>query len=169
MMRTLTLIRHAEAAPAGTVNGDFDRPLTSSGQVQAARLAVQLARAVPAPDLLVSSPAARAQATAQVFAQAWNIASDKIINKSTIYEASVTTLLYLLQGIDHSIGHVALVGHNPGISELAHALADCSFGALPTCGVVQISFAESQTWQALSPGCGRQTHYAQPQTLLRGF
>ncbi|QHS09563.1 histidine phosphatase family protein [Sinimarinibacterium sp. NLF-5-8] len=169
MMRTLTLIRHAEAAPAGAVNGDFDRPLTASGQIQAARLAVQLARAVPAPDLLISSPAARAQATAQVFAQAWNIASDKIIQQSAIYEASVTTLLYLLQGIDHSIGHVALVGHNPGISELAHALARCSFGALPTCGVVRIGFADNSAWADLTPACGQQTHYLQPPPLTREF
>jgi phosphohistidine phosphatase len=59
-MKTLYLVRHAEAVDKNAGIVDFDRRLTPKGQRQARAVAEQLVHEMTRPDALVSSPAARA-------------------------------------------------------------------------------------------------------------
>lgn len=71
-MRIL-FIRHAEAVEAGDFAGsDLDRPLTASGRKAMRRAARRLAAHYPRPQRILCSAAARARATADLLARAWD-------------------------------------------------------------------------------------------------
>jgi phosphohistidine phosphatase len=60
----MILWRHAEASDPGEGQDDLDRPLTSKGERQAARMATWLQRQLPSSTRVLVSPARRAQQTA---------------------------------------------------------------------------------------------------------
>jgi phosphohistidine phosphatase len=118
--RRLVLIRHAKAA-GGAV--DADRPLTEGGAEQAAAIGPWLEQAGLVPDRVLVSPARRA-------AQTWERASASLASaprpstEPRIYDNTVDALLAAIQETPDDVRTLALVGHNPSIGELAHALAD---------------------------------------------
>jgi phosphohistidine phosphatase len=118
-MRRLVLLRHAKAVRPGPAMADFDRGLEPRGRVEAARAARLLADLGLAPDMALISPSQRTR-------QTWSIVSETLPARAvefvdTIYDADVRTLL------DHAAAHavaetVLMVGHNPGLKDLARTL-----------------------------------------------
>ena len=120
-MRRLFLVRHAKAELAvGRV--DYERKLTGRGRNDAKRVANALAARRILPDILIHSGAARAKETAEIFAVAWR-RSVELREQTWLYDASLTTLLDHTRALSEQHERVALVGHNPGLGELATALA----------------------------------------------
>lgn len=163
-MPLLTLIRHAKSSWNYPELSDFERPLNERGRRDAPRMAERLARSLPAPDLLLSSPATRALATARSFAETLGLDTARIRIEPRIYEASRKTLLDVVAGLPESAVHALLFGHNPGLSELAHTLADCPFDEMPTCAVVHLRI-DGKGWTPL-PGKGRLLAYLYPKDGL---
>jgi phosphohistidine phosphatase len=119
-MRRLFLIRHAKAEPAvGRV--DYERKLTGRGRDDAKRVAKALAARRILPDILVHSGAARAKETAEMLAAAWR-GKVELKEDGRLYDASLATLLDRTRALSDEHKHVGLVGHNPGLGELATAL-----------------------------------------------
>jgi phosphohistidine phosphatase len=163
-MKRLILLRHAKAVPKEAE--DFDRVLAPQGRAEMAPVAAYLA-AEPdrRPDLALVSPAARTRET-------WTLAQAKLGAVATafeedIYEAEVDDLIDILCDADGIMADgptetLILVGHNPGISDLAGALAgsgdegllDALAGGMPTAGLAILDF-EIGTWRELQPGTGR--------------
>lgn len=143
-MKTLTIIRHAKSSWENEDLSDFERPLNERGRRDAPVMAARLKQTIEQPQLLVSSPALRAITTARIFAQVLGISTDSILVQSKIYEASVSTLLQIIQDFDDQYCHIAIFGHNPGFSELSQRLARCDFDELPTCGIAHISLPIQQ-------------------------
>jgi len=160
-MRLLTLVRHAKSSWDYPELSDFERPLNDRGRRDAPRMASHVARQLGAPDRILSSPAVRALSTARLFADALGMDAATVSIQPRIYEASVETLLTLVQLLDDTDTHVMLFGHNPGFTDLAHALARCSFDDMPTCAVVQLGF-EADTWSDVAERSGVERHYAYP-------
>lgn len=152
-MRTLTIIRHAKSSWADEGLTDFERPLNERGRRDAPIMAARLQQAVGQPNLLVSSPALRAITTARVFADVLGISTDSIALNAKIYDASVGTLMQIVQNMDAQYAHIALFGHNPGLSELSQRLARCDFSELPTCGMAHIVF-DVDDWRDISANSG---------------
>jgi phosphohistidine phosphatase len=73
------------------------------------------------PDVLIHSGAARAKETAEIFAAAWR-GKVELQEDAGLYDASVTTLLARTRALADAHKRVGLVGHNPGLGELATAL-----------------------------------------------
>lgn len=163
-MPLLTLIRHAKSSWNYPELSDFERPLNERGRRDAPRMAARLVRDLPAPDLLVSSPATRALTTARSFAETLGLDTARIHIEPRLYEASRKTLLEIVAGLPDSAGHALLFGHNPGLSELAHTLADCPFDEMPTCAVVHLRL-DGKGWKPL-PGKGRLLAYLYPKDGL---
>ena len=163
-MPLLTLIRHAKSSWDHPELSDFERPLNERGRRDAPRMAARLARDLPAPDLLLSSPATRALTTARSFAEALEVEFARIRIESRIYEASRKTLLELATTLPDTAGHVLVFGHNPGLSELAHTLADCPFDEMPTCAIVHLRI-EGKYWKSLA-GKGKLLAYLYPKDGL---
>jgi phosphohistidine phosphatase len=137
-MRRLTLVRHARAVAALDSVIDFDRVLSPEGVTEAKEMAQRLAAHSPRPEVILSSPAARASHTAALFAQAWEDDPPRIELLSRLYLATPDILLETIHGLPEA--DVLLVGHNPGISELARRVALQPIGDLPTAAVVQLEF-----------------------------
>ena len=158
----LTLIRHAKSSWEQEGLHDFERPLNERGRRDAPVMAARLKQSAATPTLLVSSPALRAITTARIFAEGLGIPTDAIQLQAKIYEASVNTLLEIIRGLDDEHSHIALFGHNPGLSDLAQKLARCDgFAELPTCGIVQISLP-AKSWRNVSAMSGQLLYSSWP-------
>ena len=138
-MKTLILIRHAKSSWKHPDLPDLLRPLNKRGQRDAPVMGGRLAKREVEPDLIASSPATRAIATAEAMAQEIGYPEEDIRVDERLYEASAFDLLEIIQGLDNALEHVMLIGHNPGLTELANDLG-CDVDNIPTCGVVELQF-----------------------------
>lgn len=115
----LLVLRHdlAEPREAGASrDADAKRALTSQGHKRAARAAGALARLLDGVDVLASSPLRRARETAEALARELD---DLEVTEVDVLApehppASVASWLGELGSVDQ----VAIVGHEPGLSEL---------------------------------------------------
>lgn len=119
----LVVVRHGAARMPETGEDDFTRTLTSEGEVGVERVAEWLAERVGPCRAVITSSAVRARQTAMLLADRLLAAPAELTLVPRIYDASRQTLVELVQGFDHS-GPVVLVGHNPGLEELAKYLLD---------------------------------------------
>src|SRR5690606_4461500 len=120
-MKYLSIIRHAQAADHTGFARDFDRELTSRGKEDAARIGQALRELAPPIDWVCSSPALRAQTTSEIIVEKLALAAAPTWLPE-IYAANASTLLAILSSSPQDAQHVALVGHNPGLEELAAQL-----------------------------------------------
>jgi phosphohistidine phosphatase len=126
-MRRLLLIRHAKAEPAGG-QVDFERALTHRGRDDARRVASALGERNLLPKALVHSGALRTKQTAEIFAAQWPRRVE-LQEEVGLYDATQETLFARTRAFSDSVEIVGLVGHNPGLGELASTLA--GYGAYP--------------------------------------
>lgn len=150
-MQYLTLVRHGEAEWRESSAADFGRPLTRRGLAEAADAASRLrAQGVPLPDVVLTSPAARALETAETLARELGIAPRFVARIDVLYLATPDLLASVVNGADARIGHLLLVGHNPGISEYARRLApEIAPRSLPTGACVTLHCG-AEGWQAVA-------------------
>jgi phosphohistidine phosphatase len=139
-MKTLTLMRHAKAALSEGGIEDHQRPLTAQGH--AAAMAV--GKSSTAPDLVLCSTALRTRQTLEDIAQCWPV-RPAILFEPACYLATPGTLLRRIQAVDDAVQNLWVIGHNPGLHELALRLCPGRIGdRFPTaCRAVIQSEAES--------------------------
>jgi len=159
-MRRLTLIRHAKSDWSDPDLNDFDRPLNERGKKAAPLMGKRLASRSHVPDLLVSSPAKRARKTAQLIAKELGLAKTDIRFDEVIYEAPVDNLLEVLKALPDDC-HPALIGHNPGLSDLGSWLCQDAPSWLKTCAVLTLEL-EADSWQGLTRHCATLLEYDYP-------
>lgn len=152
-MLQLTLIRHAKSSWEDPSLSDFDRPLNDRGLHDAPMMG-EILRATLAPiDRLLSSPALRAITTARLIAAQLGYPETGIEQEPRLYDASLDTLLTVIDSFDSRLGHCALVAHNPGLSQLAAYLGDDRTGDLPTCAIASFGF-DTDDWHAVGRNSG---------------
>jgi phosphohistidine phosphatase len=163
MRRTVLLLRHAKADREAGAGSDHDRPLTAEGRRAAKQLGAWLSEADLAPDLLLTSSAVRALATAELAAAAgrWRCPCRAI---SALYGASPTELVELLRGLEPEVERPLLVGHEPVWSNLATLLIGGGHLRLPTGAVAAVRF-ELPSWGELTPGEGELLLLVAPKRL----
>lgn len=122
-MKSLLIMRHAKSSWSNSFSGDHDRPLNQRGKKDAPRMGKVLKQEELTPDLIISSTAKRAMATAEAVALACDY-EDEIQYTRQFYHADPETYLMVLNGLPDSIGRVMVVGHNPGMEELVALLTD---------------------------------------------
>ena len=150
--KRLTLVRHAKSERGDASLDDFDRPLNKRGERDATDMADRLADARLMPTLVISSPAARALATARAFAKVLDYPKSRIVRADAAYLASAGQLLEVVRRHGDREAHVMLFGHNPGISGFAARLTGSdALGDVPTCAVMSL-LAPVGNWAELEPG-----------------
>lgn len=159
-MKYLTLIRHAKSDWSDPSLPDFARPLNGRGKKAAPKMGKRMAERGDIPDLLISSPANRANKTARLIAKELKIPRDNIEYIPEIFEAKIKTLIKLVSDLSE-YEHVALVGHNPGISDLAEWLCPNAPGWLPTCAILTLKL-DISSWKKIKKGSGHIVHYDYP-------
>ena len=138
--RTLILLRHAKSDWSGDED-DIARPLARRGRRQAPGAGRWLATNIDSIDLAVVSPASRARST-------WDLVSAELtIPPRTrvddrVYAASDHELLTVLRELPNDVETVVLVGHNPGIEELASRLTG-EWTTMPTSALAVITVSGS--------------------------
>ena len=121
-MKTLLLVRHAQAEPMIQDGDDFYRPLTRLGQEVATIQGRYLREAQLVPQLIVTSDAARTLETAKLLAEGLQLTHTIVIPNSRIYLAKCRDLSQIIEEFDDQYDCIMLVGHNPGIPALAEYL-----------------------------------------------
>ena len=119
-MKRLYLIRHSDAAEAEAGVKDASRPLTPSGTEKAIKLANYFEEHSVVFDCMVSSQAVRAFETARILGDEQDFPVEKIIKDRRIYFCASTIYFDILYELDDAISSVAVVGHNPHITEFAN-------------------------------------------------
>lgn len=115
--RTLLLMRHAKSAwPVGVA--DAQRPLSERGRRDAPEAGRWIASAIGQPDLTVVSPAVRTRQTADLAISMFTDVPD-VTYDDRIYEAHWTALAAVISGLPDEAANVVIIGHNPGLEELA--------------------------------------------------
>jgi phosphohistidine phosphatase len=121
-VKLLCLLRHAKSSWADEELPDLERPLTGRGRKAAGRIAGYLAEHRVEPDLVLCSPALRTRQTLELVRPALPDSAEVAIEDG-LYGAPAQDLLARLQRLPGSVETVLLIGHNPGIQELAARLA----------------------------------------------
>ncbi|MEV6202477.1 histidine phosphatase family protein [Streptomyces sp. NPDC051771] len=155
----LVLVRHAKAVPKDRPVEDFDRPLSERGLADAPKTGNWLADSDILCDLVLCSPARRTRQTWQLAVPALKEPPPAVYDKR-LYNAVPGMLLTVLAERGQDLGCLMLVGHNPGIHELAAAL--CGSGPSDLLARVRAGFATSGVavvdvpvgWDRLTPGSG---------------
>ncbi len=122
-MKRLTLMRHANAQWKDPGISDFDRPLNRRGFREAEAMARRLIELKLIPTILLASSARRAQQTAHIVARQLGLTARSMRTEESLYLAPAQDIRRLIQATGPRIPHLMIVGHNPGISEVAHLLA----------------------------------------------
>jgi len=169
-MRRLYLIRHAKAEP-GVGQDDYERALTSRGRADACRIVSALVASEPAPAVPIHSGALRTKQTAEIFAAHWPRRVE-LQEEIGLYDATKDMLFARACALSDSVDCVGLVGHNPGIGELAARLAGTGAHPelrrlaykFPTCAVAVIDF-DVAAWDDIDPGRGLLARFLTPAEL----
>lgn len=169
-MRRLFLIRHAKAQPAASQN-DYHRALTGRGRADAQRMARALAVRHLSPEVVIHSGALRAKRTAEIFADEW-AGEVELLEDGALYDATESALFARARALPNARAHVAFVGHNPGLGELAAALAGSGAQSelrrmaakFPTCAVAVLDFSVGQ-WTDIARHSGSLALFLTPSEL----
>lgn len=120
-MDRLILMRHGKAEPHAASGGDFERALAPRGQADATLMGEVLAKAGLAPDLALVSSARRTRETWAAAGAAFPAA--RCEERRDLYHAEAQDILAAIRDEDPDGGTVMVVGHNPGLHDLALRLA----------------------------------------------
>ena len=161
-MKTLLLLRHAKSDWDDASLKDFDRPLAARGERDAPRMGKALRKRGPLPDLIISSPAARAKATIEAVAEAAKLDLEIRFDES-VYGASSPELIKLVLGLPDKSSCAMLVGHNPGFEDLVGRLSG-SHERMPTAALACIEFKVDH-WSDVNDGEGKLVWLLTPKSL----
>lgn len=143
-MKTLFLVRHAKSSHDNPALSDRERPLNDRGRQEALQMGRLLAKRHVKPDLIISSPAVRALATAQVIARKLDYDSRHIAIDERLYAGTADVVLCVVRSLNKKVDCLMLFGHNPEISKFAeHLLGEtCD---LQTCALAEFRY-EIKAW-----------------------
>jgi phosphohistidine phosphatase len=170
-MRQLLLLRHAKSAWDNPKLADRQRPLNERGR----RAAVTMRRAMRelglTPDMVLVSTARRTMETLDAL-EPWDDAP-LIEPMDALYLATAPQMLAVLHEVAETVRSVLLIGHNPGLHELAMTLAGPAGLAgdagrrlsqgFPTGALAD--FVVAGHWWELDEGGGRLQHFLTPRSL----
>ena len=156
-MKKLLLVRHAKAEKE-VIGKDFDRPLKYTGIQDAAFMAERLKDRSFIPQLIITSPALRTKTTAEIFADQFSLPEPEVNN--AIYEASMQTWLHTINQLPNEQNFIAVVGHNPGVSQILYYLTG-EGREVHTCTTAIIDF-DTDDWADVTEDSGNLVYYSSP-------
>ncbi len=176
MTKTLLLLRHAKSSWSDPTLADFERPLNPRGQKAAPRMGAYLRKQKLVPDLVLCSAARRAMET-------WSLAGDALAKGGetpvpikylrSLYLAPPSRILAALRRTPDEVESVLMVGHNPGMENLALGMAGPGSKAeaqshmevkFPTAALAELRF-EAKRWRDIAPGTGNLVRFVTPKGL----
>ena len=167
-MKQLFLLRHAKSSWEDPELADHDRPIAPRGRRAAKLIAKHLRRRGIGPDLVLCSSAVRTRESLELIAPA--LGEDVPVRiEDELYAASEQVLLDRVRAVEDGIESLLLIGHNPGVEQLALLLAGGGHevGALarkyPTGALATLEF--SGRWRELGAGGAELKDFVTPKQL----
>jgi phosphohistidine phosphatase len=168
-MRRVYLLRHAKSSWKDRSLADRDRPLAGRGKRAAKAVAGHIEAEGIRPNLVLCSPARRSRETLERVEAAFGDRVEARFEEA-LYGASEAELLTRLRTLPPELDSVMVVGHNPGLEELALALA--SEGTertrmeekFPTGALATIDLPAND-WSAIERASGELVAYVRPRDL----
>jgi phosphohistidine phosphatase len=166
----LHLLRHAKSSWAEAGLDDHDRPLAPRGEKAVRRIGEHLAKTAHPPELVLCSSARRTTMTLAGITASLPAGVDTSV-EAPLYAASGGELLERLRRVSDDVDGVMIIGHNPGLEDLALLLVGAGDGSLrarlatkyPTGALATMSFTGS--WAGLGPGRATLEGYVVPRDL----
>ena len=168
-MKRLYLLRHAKSSWKYGSLADRERPLAGRGRRAAKAVARYLEEERIRPDLVLCSPARRTRETLERVQGAFGDRVEARLDEA-LYGASEPKLLACLKVLPREVGSAMLIGHNPGLRELALSLASegarlaCLREKYPTGAIATIDLP-AERWSAIERGSGELVAYIRPTDL----
>ncbi|KDN96383.1 SixA phosphatase family protein [Hydrogenovibrio marinus] len=165
-LRELLLVRHAKSDWKEDLE-DIDRPLSEKGKKAAGRLGQWLQDKNLIPTYILVSPAQRAQQTFKRLKFSKDICPHLTLDD--LYLATQEQLIETLAQIPTHYERVMIIGHNPGLEELAQYLEhenhcdDCETRLFPTGSLAH--FILPNSWENLSAGSGKLVQFIRPKDI----
>jgi phosphohistidine phosphatase len=168
-MHTLYLLRHAKSSWADPTLPDPERPLAQRGRRDAKRIGQHLVRLGIEPELVLCSSARRTRETLERLQPALG-ATSTVEVEAELYAASSDKLLERIRAVPEEVTSLMLIGHNPGLQDLALALAlpgpqlarlEVKF---PTAALATLSLPKA-SWRELSVADAVLAAYVVPKEL----
>jgi phosphohistidine phosphatase len=166
-VRTLYLLRHAKSSWADPTLPDRERPLAPRGRRDAKRIAEHLVRIGFEPELVLCSSAARTRETLELLRP--GLGTSTVTVEQELYAASSDELLARVRLVPDAVASVLLIGHNPGLHQLALVLASTGDelerleAKFPTGALATIALATP--WSRLAPDDATLVSYVVPKQL----
>lgn len=150
-MKQITLLRHAKSSWADPDTQDHDRTLNQRGQRDASDMGERLRVLNCIPDHVVCSTAVRTRQTAALLLPVLGISIDDsaLTLDARIYDATLSMLFAAIADLPSTARHVFLIGHNPGLEQLCHALVPRVVERMPTMSVSSLEVA-CKDWSELA-------------------
>ncbi|WP_242928972.1 SixA phosphatase family protein [Pontibacter vulgaris] len=149
MQRLILICRHADAIEPFPLQPDFERELTKEGIQNARNTAQWLRDHFHKVDALIASPARRTSTTATIMANKLYFSEDEIAFEPELYNARETQLVQQLSKLADNIKTVLLVGHNPGVTQLARSLTAKHIAYLEPAQVLAIEL-DLEKWEEIN-------------------
>jgi phosphohistidine phosphatase len=150
-MKTIYLLRHAQAEARDEKVPDKERKLVKDGIEDARIIAKNLRKEGLMPDLILSSDPPRALETAKIFVKNLKFEGPEIGLNKKIYSAEdAESLFEIIKGLDEKYKSVMMVGYDPTLSALAHLLVKFFTFELPKSGVLGIE-CKKKKWADIVP------------------
>lgn len=167
MSKTLYLIRHAKAQQQSIDNRDYSRELADRGVRDASLIGSYFKQHGYSVDMFISSPAARALATAELMAQQIEYKLEAIHTNEELYMASVRTFLQVVNQLKDDWESVAITSHDPTVTYLGEHLSNAEVGHMPTGSVMAIKF-DTDHWEEISENTGTLEKFITPRKIKDG-
>jgi len=171
------LLRHAKSDWTGSTKvEDHERPLNGRGRKTAPKIGEYLRAKNYVPRLVLCSTATRAKETLELILSTLK-SSPKVNYDRKLYLADWPQLLAAIQKCPDKISPLLVVGHNPGLEQLALALAlkpqsiaekgraQRLAQKFPTAALAVFDF-EVKNWKEVKPGCGRLVDFVRPKDVI---
>jgi phosphohistidine phosphatase len=174
-MRRLMLLRHSKTETNAPSGRDEDRRLDDRGHKDAIEIGAWLGRHPPFPDLVQVSPAVRAKQTWELVREAMKeqAPAPQVEFLPELYGADPTQMLQTIRTASVTDPkHLMVVGHNPGMHELALMLTGSGDAAgrqaisdnLPTSGLAVLDF-DTEDWNDVAFRRGKLVLFVSPKLL----
>ena len=168
-MHQLHLLRHTKSSWDDDAD-DHERPLNRRGREAARLIGESLPKAAGALDLVLCSSALRTRETAELALAGFD-RPPRVLYEDALYLASASDLLERLRLVDERYDNVMVIGHNPGLHELAVALAapgsagfsTLANGKFPT--GVRVRFVIATSWAEIDSTRHRLVDYVTVKSL----
>lgn len=174
-MKRLLLLRHAKSVPADPEIEDHERELTARGREDAPKIGRYIKTHKHVPELVLASSSRRTTQTAELVVAEFS-GSSTIEYQDDLYLAGARKLQSAIQGAPESVATLLVVGHNPGMEQLAASLArepvkrkerdrfDLIEEKFPTAALAVLDF-DARRWRDVAAGQGVLIDFVRPRDL----